>query len=150
MTSPPGHHDTWKNRMRLSRCIGTSHNFKVKITKSISGGDTGLNGQVHRRRMISGQTCVPWAMHAKDLSAVGNRRRVGIIPLLPRQNSQNPLPYIIIMIGSVQFKMVSVRTGRPICAPPRLSGVSPMLPLKPFPRFFVRLGDLDGRLEPGA
>ena len=34
---------------------------------------------------------------------------------------------------SVQFKMVSMRSGRPIiCPPPRLSGVSPMLPLKQF------------------
>ena len=34
--------------------------------------------------------------------------------------------------SSVQFKMVSMRSGRPIGAPPRLSGVSPMLPLKQF------------------
>ena len=35
--------------------------------------------------------------------------------------------------SSVQFKMVSMCSGRPIiCAPPRLSGVSPVLPLKQF------------------
>ena len=34
--------------------------------------------------------------------------------------------------SSVQFKMVSMRLGRPTCAPPRLLGVSPMLPLKQF------------------
>ena len=33
---------------------------------------------------------------------------------------------------SVQFRMVSMRSGRPICTPHRLSGVSPMLPLKQF------------------
>jgi len=31
---------------------------------------------------------------------------------------------------SVQFKMVSMRSEIPICAPPRLSDVFPMLPLK--------------------
>ena len=34
--------------------------------------------------------------------------------------------------SSVQFKMISMRSGRPIWTPPRLSGVSPMLPLKQF------------------
>ena len=37
-----------------------------------------------------------------------------------------------IQFSSVQFKMVPIRSGRPICAPPRLSEVSPMLPLKQF------------------
>ena len=32
------------------------------------------------------------------------------------------------VIRSVQFKMVSMRSEKPICAPPRLSEVSPMLP----------------------
>ena len=31
---------------------------------------------------------------------------------------------------SIQFKMVSKRSGKPVCAPPRLSEVSPMLPLQ--------------------
>ena len=35
-------------------------------------------------------------------------------------------------ISSLQFNVVSVRSERPICAPPRLSEVSPMLPLKHF------------------
>ena len=35
-----------------------------------------------------------------------------------------------VQFSSVQFKMVSVHSGRPICAPPHLTGVSPMLPLK--------------------
>ena len=34
--------------------------------------------------------------------------------------------------SSVQFKMVSMRSEMPICAPPRLSEVSPTLPLKRF------------------
>ena len=34
--------------------------------------------------------------------------------------------------SSVQFKMISMCSGRPVCAPPRLSGVSPMLSLKQF------------------
>ena len=34
--------------------------------------------------------------------------------------------------SSVQFKMESMRTKKPICAPPRLSYVSPALPLKQF------------------
>ena len=36
---------------------------------------------------------------------------------------------------SVQFKMVSMRLGRPIYAPPHLLGVSPTLPLKQFQRW---------------
>ena len=34
--------------------------------------------------------------------------------------------------SSVQFKVVSMRSEKPICAPPRLSEVSPMLLLKQF------------------
>ena len=34
--------------------------------------------------------------------------------------------------SSVQFKMVSMRSEKPMCAPPRLSEVSPTLPLKQF------------------
>ena len=34
------------------------------------------------------------------------------------------------MLGSVQFQMVSVCSGRPICAPPHLSGVSPNVALE--------------------
>ena len=34
--------------------------------------------------------------------------------------------------NSIQFKMVSMRSEKPICAPPRLSEVSPTLPLKRF------------------
>ena len=34
--------------------------------------------------------------------------------------------------SSVQFKIVSMRSGKPICAPLRLLGVSPTLPLKQF------------------
>ena len=41
---------------------------------------------------------------------------------LLHQSSTNP----------VQFKMVSMRSEKPICAPPPLSEVSPMLPLKQF------------------
>ena len=37
-----------------------------------------------------------------------------------------------VLISSVQFKMKFMRSGRPICAPPRLSGVPPMLSLKQF------------------
>ena len=37
-----------------------------------------------------------------------------------------------VQFSSVQFKMVSMRSGRTICAPPHLSGVSPVLPLKQF------------------
>ena len=36
------------------------------------------------------------------------------------------------MISSVQFSMVSMLSEKPVCAPPRLSEVSPMLPLKRF------------------
>ena len=36
------------------------------------------------------------------------------------------------LFSSVQSKMVSMHSGRPICAAPHLSGVSPMLPLKQF------------------
>ena len=43
----------------------------------------------------------------------------------------------------VQFKMVSMRSERPICAPPRLSEVPPTMPLK---RFNIRLID-DGLLS---
>ena len=34
--------------------------------------------------------------------------------------------------NSVQFKMVSMRSEKPVCAPPSLSEVSPTLPLKRF------------------
>ena len=37
--------------------------------------------------------------------------------------------------GSVQFTVVSMRSEKPICAPPRLSEVSPTLLLKRFPMF---------------
>ena len=37
-----------------------------------------------------------------------------------------------VQLSSVQFKRVSMRSGRSICAPPRVSGVSLMLPLKQF------------------
>ena len=37
-----------------------------------------------------------------------------------------------VQFSSVQFKMVSMLSGKPICAPSRLSGVSPVLPLKQF------------------
>ena len=36
------------------------------------------------------------------------------------------------IISSVQFKMVYMRSEKPICAPPSLSEVSPKLPLKRF------------------
>ena len=36
------------------------------------------------------------------------------------------------LFSSVQFRMVSMRLEKPICAPPCLSEVSPMLPLKWF------------------
>ena len=39
---------------------------------------------------------------------------------------------IMMMISSVHFKMVSMRLENPICAPLRLSEVSPTLPLKRF------------------
>ena len=32
--------------------------------------------------------------------------------------------------SSVQFKVIPMRLGKPICVPPHLSGVSPLLPLK--------------------
>ena len=35
-------------------------------------------------------------------------------------------------LSSVQFKMVYVRSEKPICAPPRLKDVSPTSPLKLF------------------
>ena len=38
----------------------------------------------------------------------------------------------MIKFSSGQFKMVSVRSGRPIYALHPISGVSPMLPLKQF------------------
>ena len=38
-----------------------------------------------------------------------------------------------VRFSSVQFKVVSMRQGKPICAPPRLSGISPALPLEQFP-----------------
>ena len=37
--------------------------------------------------------------------------------------------------SSFQFKMVSMHSEKPICAPPRLSEVSPTLPLKQFQMF---------------
>ena len=37
-----------------------------------------------------------------------------------------------LQLSSVQFEMISVRSGKPICAPPRLSEASPTLPLKRF------------------
>ena len=45
------------------------------------------------------------------------------------KNKQNNILYAS---NSVQFKMVSMRSEKPICAPPRLSEVSPTLPLKQF------------------
>ena len=36
----------------------------------------------------------------------------------------------IVCVGSVQFEMVSMQSEKSICAPPRLSEVSPTLPLK--------------------
>ena len=39
---------------------------------------------------------------------------------------------ILLQFSSVQFKMVSMRTEKPICAPPRLSEGSPTLPFKRF------------------
>ena len=39
----------------------------------------------------------------------------------------------LVQFTSVQFKMVSMRLGRPIWAPHHLSGVSPMLPLETVP-----------------
>ena len=42
-------------------------------------------------------------------------------------------------ISSVQFRMVSMRSEKPICAPPRLSEVSPTLALKGFHPMFVGL-----------
>ena len=36
------------------------------------------------------------------------------------------------LFSSVQFKVVSMRSEKPICAPPRLSEVSPTLPFKRF------------------
>ena len=39
---------------------------------------------------------------------------------------------LYIQFGSFQFKMVSMRSEKPICAPPRLSAVSPTSPLKQF------------------
>ena len=47
-----------------------------------------------------------------------------------------------VQFSSVHFKMVSMRSVRPICAAPRLSGVSPMLPLKHVAHH-VRFHDLD-------
>ena len=38
----------------------------------------------------------------------------------------------VYLFSSVQFKMVSMRSEKPICAPSRLSKVSPTLPLKRF------------------
>ena len=40
--------------------------------------------------------------------------------------------HLLSVMSSVQFKMVSVCLEKPICAPPRLSEISPMLPLKQF------------------
>ena len=52
-----------------------------------------------------------------------------LLPHIPHGPPSLPL---LLQFSSVQFKMVSMRSGRPICAPPRLTGVSPMLPLKQF------------------
>ena len=42
------------------------------------------------------------------------------------------LTLLLLILLSVQFKMVSMRSEKPICAPPSLSEVSPALPLKRF------------------
>ena len=41
--------------------------------------------------------------------------------------------FVLRLFCSVQFKMVSMHSKKPTCAPPRLSGVSPTLPLKRIP-----------------
>ena len=41
-------------------------------------------------------------------------------------------PFVLVQFNSVQFKMVPKRSGKPICTPPHLSEVSPMLLLKQF------------------
>ena len=44
-----------------------------------------------------------------------------------------PMPASVsVQFSSVQFKMVAMRSEKPICAPPRLSDVSPVSPLKRF------------------
>ena len=40
--------------------------------------------------------------------------------------------FVVLQFGSFQFKMVSIRSEKAICAPPRLSEVPPRLPLKRF------------------
>ena len=68
-------------------------------------------------------------------------------------SQQSPNPTLgtnrSVQFSSVQFKMVSMRSGKAICAPIRLSGVSPTLPLKQFQRcsdwrcpFFVLSGKI--------
>ena len=46
---------------------------------------------------------------------------------VPSRSQTHQLSKLSTQFSSVQFKMVSMRSGRPICAPPRLSGVSPKL-----------------------
>ena len=53
--------------------------------------------------------------------------------------------YCLIQFNSVQFKMVSMRSKKPVRSPPSLSEVFHL-----FPRFFVHFWDLDRRLDPGA
>ena len=40
-----------------------------------------------------------------------------------------------VQLSSVQFEMISVHSGKPICAPPRLSEVSPNIAFETVPVF---------------
>ena len=44
----------------------------------------------------------------------------------------------VIQFSSIQFKMVYMRSGRPTCAPPRLSGVSPHVAVETVPMALSR------------
>ena len=67
----------------------------------------------------------PWTSFLTQPSAspayntLGTRRSLPLCTSLP-------------VVASVQFKMVSMRSEKPVCAPPLLSEVSPTLPLKQF------------------
>ena len=50
-------------------------------------------------------------------------RHYTVYKLMPTHTQSS----INVQFSSVQFKMVSMHSGRPICAPPHLSGVSPCL-----------------------
>ena len=83
-------------------------------------------GQVRSRRKAS----IPFAI------VLGNNQGLLAVPRPPSAAFCTPgsgctgtmSQPIDCQFSSVQFKMVSMRSGRPMCAPRRLSGASPMLP----------------------